>query len=121
TRSATAPRIAASPLPAAEEIPPSVAAKQPVADADAALAIADPPDAQAEADALADPAPATSAAAPAAAARSPYAGRAPVVKRQRVVHVERRRRSYSGPTYAQWGGWGGGWSGWPGHGSPYHF
>ena len=88
---------------------PSVgaASEQPAANPDAALAIADIPDAQAKADAPADPAVAAPAAAPAAAARPVYAGRAPVVKRQRVVHVERRSR-YSG-AYAQWGG--GGWGG----------
>jgi hypothetical protein len=72
------------------------AAEQPAAGSDAALA--DVPDAQAMAEAPADPA----AAAPAAAARPVYAGRAPVVKRQRVVHVEHRQRT-SG-AYAQWGG-----------------
>ena len=92
---------------------PSVGAvaEQPVANPDAALAIADLPDAQAKADPPADPAAAAApAAAPAVAARPVYAGRAPVVRRQqRVVHVERRSR-YSG-AYAQWGGWGGGGGG----------
>jgi hypothetical protein len=79
---------------------PSVAAaQQPAADPDAALVDTD---AQAKADPPADPAAAAPApAAPAAAARPVYAGRAPV-KRQRVVHVERRQRT-SG-AYAQWGG-----------------
>jgi hypothetical protein len=92
--------------PAASELRPTVAAtEQPAADPDAAaLAIADVPDAQAKADAPADPAAAVPAA-PAAAARPAYAGRAPVVKRQRVV-VQHRSR-YSG-AYAQWGGFGGG-------------
>jgi hypothetical protein len=95
--------------PATSEMRPSVGAvaEPPAANPDAALAIADIPDAQAKADAPADPAAAAPAAAPAAAARPVYAGRAPVVKRQRVVHVERRSR-YSG-AYAQWGG--GGWGG----------
>jgi hypothetical protein len=124
-RAATAPapaaapaRVAAAPAPAAtapasppatSEMRPSVgaAAEQPAANPDAALAIADIPDAQAKADPPADPAAAAPAAAPAVAARPVYAGRAPVVKRQRVVHVERRSR-YSG-AYAQWGG--GGWGG----------
>jgi hypothetical protein len=79
---------------------PSVAAaQQPAANPDAALADTD---AQAKADPPADPAAAAPAAAPAAAARPVYAGRAPVVRRQRVVHVEHRQR-YSG-AYAQWGG-----------------
>jgi hypothetical protein len=108
---APATRVAATPAPAASapasqpamsEMRPSVAAaEQPAPDSDPALAIADVPDAQAKADAPADPA-AAAPAAPAAAARPVYAGRAPVVKRQRVVHVERRQR-YSG-AYAQWGG-----------------
>jgi hypothetical protein len=96
TRVAAAPAPAplASP-PALSEMRPSVAAaEQPAADPDAALADTD---AQAKVDPPADPA----AAAPAAAARPAYAGRAPV-KRQRVVHVERRQRT-SG-AYAQWGG-----------------
>jgi hypothetical protein len=106
TPAATTP-VAAS-ATATSEMRPSVgaAAEQPVANPDAALAIADIPDAQAKADAPADPA-AAAPAAPAVAARPVYAGRAPVVKRQRVVHVERRSR-YSG-AYAQWGG--GGWGG----------
>jgi hypothetical protein len=110
TPAATAPAAPAPASPAAtSEMRPSVGAvaEQPAANPDAALAIADIPDAQAKADAPADPAAAAPAAAPAAAARPVYAGRAPVVKRQRVVHVERRSR-YSG-AYAQWGG--GGWGG----------
>jgi hypothetical protein len=116
-RTATAPvpaapaaRVAAAPAPVApapaapptvSEMRPSVAAaEQPAAGSDGALA--DVPDAQAMAEAPADPAAAAPAAAPAAAARPVYAGRAPVVKRQRVVHVERRQRT-SG-AYAQWGG-----------------
>jgi hypothetical protein len=104
----TAPpaRVAAAPAPAPAS-PPALtemrstvaAAEQPAADPDAALT--DVPDAQAKADPPADPAAAAPAAAPAAAARPAYAGRAPI-KRQRVVHVERRQR-YSG-AYAQWGG-----------------
>ena len=83
----------------AETRPSSVAAvEQPAAEPDAALA--EIPDAQAKADPAADPAAAP--AAPAAAARPAYAGRAPVKRQQRVVHVERRQR-YSG-AYAQWGG-----------------
>jgi len=95
---------------------PSVgaAAEQPAASPDAALAIADIPNAHAKADAPVDP-----AAASVAAARPVYAGKAPVVKRQRVVHVERRSRA-SG-AYAQGDGWGGGWNGWPASGFPYHF
>jgi hypothetical protein len=118
---ATAPaRVAAAPAPAPasppalSEMRPSVAAaEQPTPNPDAAQAIADV-DAQAKADPPADPAPAP-AAAPAAAARPVYAGRAPVVKRQRVVH-EHRQRGYSG-AYAQWGGWGAG--GFPFFGSNY--
>jgi hypothetical protein len=107
---APAARVAAVPAPAAPApaAPPAVsemrssvaAAEQPAAGSDAALA--DVPDAQAMAEAPADPAAAAPAAAPAAAARPVYAGRAPVVKRQRVVHVEHRQRT-SG-AYAQWGG-----------------
>jgi hypothetical protein len=103
---APAARVAAAPAqvapapaapPTVSEMRPSVAAaEQPAADPDGALA--DVADAQAKAEAPADPA----AAAPAPAARPAYAGRAPVVKRQRVAHVERRQRT-SG-AYAQWGG-----------------
>jgi hypothetical protein len=101
-RAAAVPAPAPAPAssPAVSETRPSVAAtEQPAADPDPSVAIADVPDAQAKADAPADPA----AAAPAAAARPVYAGRAPAVKRQRVVHVERRSRGTSG-AYAQWGG-----------------
>jgi hypothetical protein len=93
---ASPPAALASP-PAMSEVRPSVAAaEQPAADPDGALA--DVADAQAKVDPPADPA----AAAPAVAARPVYANRAPV-KRQRVVHVERRRTSGA---YAQWGGGG---------------
>jgi hypothetical protein len=91
---------AAASQAAVPELRPSVVAAAPAADPDAALAIADV-DAQAKADPPVDPAAAVPAA-PAAVGRPVYANRAPVVKRQRVVHVERRQR-YSG-AYAQWGG-----------------
>jgi hypothetical protein len=105
---APAARVAAAPAAPAPAAPPTVsemrpsvaAAEQPAAGSDAALA--DVPDAQAMAEAPADPAAAAPAAAPAAAVRPVYAGRAPVVKRQRVAHVEHRQRT-SG-AYAQWGG-----------------
>jgi hypothetical protein len=113
---AAVPAPAPASPPALSEMRPSVAAtEQPAADPDAALAIADVSDAQAKADPPAEPAAAAPAAAPAVGARQAYAGRAPVVKRQRVVHLERRSR-YSG-AYAQWGGWGGG--GFPFFGSNY--
>lgn len=97
--SAPAASVSAVPPAIAETRPSSVAAvEQPAAVPDAALA--EIPDAQAKADPAADPAAAP--AAPAAAARPAYAGRAPVKRQQRVVHVERRQR-YSG-AYAQWGG-----------------
>ena len=104
-RVAAAPAASAASAPASpptlSEMRPSVAtAEQRAVEPDAALA--DVPDAQAKVDPPADPA-AAAPAAPVAAARPVYAGRAPV-RRQRVVHVERRQR-YSG-AYAQWGGGG---------------
>jgi hypothetical protein len=89
--------------PAVSEMRPSIAAtEQPAAAPDGALAIADVPDAQAKANPPVEPA----GAAPVAPVvqRPVYANRAPVVRRQRVVHVEHRQR-YSG-AYAQWGGFG---------------
>ena len=105
--------------PATEEMRRAVgaAAEQPATRPDAALA--DIPDPRANAAAPVDPPTAAPSAAPAAAARPVYAGRAPVAKRQRVVHDERRSRASGG--YAQWDGWGGGWNGWPASGFPYHF
>lgn len=92
---------AAASQAATPELRPSVAIAEPqAADTDAATAIADV-DAQAKADPPAEPAAAVPAA-PAAVGRPAYANRTPVVRRQRVVHVERRQR-YSG-AYAQWGG-----------------
>jgi hypothetical protein len=98
------PPAAPASSPAMSEMRPSVAAaEQAAADPDGALA--DVADAQAKADPPADPAVAAPAAAvPAVAGRAAYANRAPVVKRQRVVHVEHRQRT-SG-AYAQWGGGG---------------